>query len=97
MMFLSLKLIGELMKAWNDCANVGKFGKFVELCTCYIYFFGLEFFICTKKEWIRSEVGSQPESVSGTFIEIEITQGPLRPIKALLLVGARWLVMMIIF
>lgn len=62
-MFLSLKLIGELMKAWNDCANVGKFGKFVELFTCYVYFFGLEFFICTKKEWIRSEVGSQPESV----------------------------------
>lgn len=41
------------MRTLRDCWNVG---NFVELCACHFNFLGLDFLVCTKKGWIKSEV-----------------------------------------
>lgn len=47
----------RLMRVLRHCWSSGKFGKlFVGLCAHHFTFLGLDFLICTKKQWIRSEV-----------------------------------------
>lgn len=55
-MFLSLELVGELMRTLSDCWSVEKHGKLIGFCACHFNFLDLDFLTYTKKECIRSEV-----------------------------------------
>lgn len=55
-MFLSLELVGELMRTLSDCWSAEKYGKFIGFHACHFNFLSLDFLVYIKKECIRSGV-----------------------------------------
>lgn len=81
-MLLSLELVGE---AYENLMGLCECRKVREICGALCLTLKLPGF----KEGMDYIRGSQPESAHGNFIKREITQGPLRLIKAVLLVEGK--------